>query len=420
MVDLLKKRNRLTATGGFVLLFCLLYVRLFRPMGFTDDIWKVVFYPVLLFMMAVVSKGFFKGHYRDDFSNPIRMFMAIILLSSMVCMLTWGQSILDTLLSSMPYFSFLLYFYLLQRNLKLQQAEYVLWWFTLLFILCFYLALAAAPTRLFLGYGELGKEIDSERGLSRIRLTLIGGGPLYLAFFMAINKLRSSANRWKWIGLLALFSITIVLQLGRQAILIAMLLGVLLYLKDAGWGKKIMTVLLMASLLFVIPLLFSSIFEGLQQRTTQELESQEDGEDNVRIAAYKFYFNDVSRNVLNDLFGNGMFSLGKSRYGDFVDKHGRSQGLIPADVGYASIFLYFGLAGLLFFGLLLYRVLRLRVPPAFAYAKYYIYFLFLGNIAGSTLLGTIPTLCLALYILSKGHLFYIAQQPKKTLSYAKN
>ncbi|MFD1771567.1 hypothetical protein [Sphingobacterium suaedae] len=418
-MELLQKRNRLTATGGFVLLFCMLYVRLFRPIGFTDDVWKLVFYPVLLYLLAIVSKGFFKSTYVEVFSNPIRIFTGIIVLSSIVCMLTWGQNILDTLVSCLPYFSFLLYFYLLQRNLKLKETEYIIWWFTAIFILCFYLALAAAPTRLFLGYGEIGKEIDTDRGLSRIRLTLIGGGPLYLAFFLAINKLKTSRKKWKWISLIVLFFLTIVLQLGRQAIVISSFLGILLYLKEAGFGKKLVSILVLSGLIFLLPIIASNIFQGLQERTNQELESQEDGEDNVRIAAYKFYFNDVSRNILNDLFGNGMFSLGKSRYGDFVDKNGRSQGMIPADVGYASIFLYFGAVGLLFFFIILYRVIRLKVPPTFSYAKYYIYFLFLGNIAGSTLLGTIPTLCLALYILSKGQLFYQAKLSNMKISYAK-
>lgn len=262
-MELLQKRNRLTATGGFVLLFCMLYVRLFRPIGFTDDVWKLVFYPVLLYLLAIISKGFFKSTYVEVFSNPIRVFTGIIVLSSIVCMLTWGQNILDTLVSCLPYFSFLLYFYLLQRNLKLKETEYIIWWFTAIFILCFYLALAAAPTRLFLGYGEIGKEIDTDRGLSRIRLTLIGGGPLYLAFFLAINKLKTSRKKWKWISLIVLFFLTIVLQLGRQAIVISLFLGILLYLKEAGFGKKLVSILVLSGLIFLLPIIASNIFQGL-------------------------------------------------------------------------------------------------------------------------------------------------------------
>lgn len=418
-MEIFSRHNKLSSAGAFVLLFCLLYVRLFRPLGFTDDIWKLFFYPVLLYLMGAVASGFFNSRYKDVFSNPIRLFIGIIFLSSMVCMMTWGQSIIDTLLSCLPYFSFLLYFYLLQRNLKTKEAERLLWWFTVLFIVCFYIALAVAPTRLFLGYGEIGKEIDTERGLSRIRLTLIGGGPLYLAFFLAINKYKLNGNKRKWLLLIALFLITIVLQLGRQTILISSLLGLLFYLKGSSLTKKIGAVIVLGSFIFILPILASNIFQGLQERTNKELESQQDGDDNVRLAAYKFYFNDVSRSPLNDIFGNGMFSLGKSRYGDFVDKNGRSQGLIPADVGYASIFLYFGVLGLLFFAVLLFKVMRLKVAPQYSYLKYYIYFLFIGNIAGSTLLGTIPTLCLALYMLSKGNLFYHYQRQQKSISHAK-
>ncbi|MCR9063526.1 MAG: hypothetical protein NXI00_06155 [Cytophagales bacterium] len=286
--------------------------------------------------------------------------------------------------------------------MSLGEIEKVIWWFTIVFLLCFYLALAVAPVRLFMGYGELGKEIDTERGLSRIRLTLIGGGPLFIAYFLAIGKLKKSKNVKKWFALVVLFFVTIVLQLGRQAILLSLLLGVLFYMKEMSFFKKVGVIGLICGSALLVPILAPTIIEGLQGRTNQEIEAQQEGEDNVRIAAYKFYFTEVSRNVLNDVFGNGMFTLGKSKYGHFIDYYGRSRGLIPNDVGYASIFLYFGFFGLLIFLSILWLVLWTSVPPEYEYAKFYVYFLFLGNVAGSTLLGTIPTFCMALYIISLG------------------
>lgn len=419
-MDLFKLENRLSKKGIFVLFFCMLFFRLFRPLGFTDDVWKVFFYPTLLYLAIVVSTGVFKGNYRDYFSNPLRLVLGSIVLSSIICMMTWGQSIFDTLISSFSFFSFIIYFYLLKENIKIKEMENVMWWFVLIFLICFYAALAVAPFRLFLGYGEIGKELDDARGMSRIRLTLIGGGPLYLAYFLSISKFKTSTRKWKWFTIISVLFLTIVLQLGRQAILFSAVFGLLLYLRGTSFAKKLIALILVISSIYLLPILAGSVFDGLKERTEQELDSQEDGEDNVRIAAYKFYFSDVSRNILNDLFGNGFFSLGKSKYADYVDKYGRSQGLIPADVGYASIYLYYGVFGLTIFGLILIRVLRLKVNDDYYYAKYYIYFLYCGNIAGSTLLGTIPTFCLALYILSKGNLLYNFKKTNKSIRYAEN
>lgn len=415
---LFDKKYRLTWGGGFALLFCMLYFRLFRPIGFTDDIWKLVFYPILIYTIAIALKGIFRTAYIDQFSNPIRLFFLMILVSSVVCMLTWGQSIFDTLLSSVPFFSFVLYFYLLDKRLKTQEIENLIWWFLLIFMVCFYIALAVAPFRLFLGYGEIGKEIDMERGLSRIRLTVIGGGPLYLGFFLAISKLKYAPKKPKWLFLVFLLFITIVLQLGRQAILFSAVFGLLLYLEGVSIFKKTLAIGLLIGAVYFLPLIAGDIFQGLKDRTEKELESQEDGEDNVRIAAYRFYMTEVSRNVLNDIFGNGLFSLGKSRYGDFVDKYGRDQGLIPADVGYASIYLYYGIIGLALFLVILFKVIRLDVENKYRYAKYYMYFLYCGNIAGSTLLWTIPTICIALYILSKGNIYQQFKLKQNTIANA--
>ena len=123
----------------------------------------------------------------------------------------------------------------------------------------------------------------------------------------------------------------------------------------------------------------------------------------IRITAYRFYMTEVSPSTFTSLFGNGQYAAGKSEYSEFIDRYGRLEGLFPADVGFASIYLFFGAAGLLLFLTLLFRVWRIKVIKEFKYAKYYISFLFLGNIAGSPLLGSIPMLCIALYILTKGN-----------------
>ena len=146
---------------------------------------------------------------------------------------------------------------------------------------------------------------------------------------------------------------------------------------------------------------YSPVASKLVEVSEANYSAQVEGKEYVRITAYRFYMTEVSPSTFTALFGNGQYSAGKSGYADFIDRYGRSEGLFPADVGYASIYLFFGAAGVLIFFLLLLRVSSIKLQEQYRYARYYIYFLFLGNIAGSTLLGSIPILCIALYIISK-------------------
>jgi hypothetical protein len=95
-----------------------------------------------------------------------------------------------------------------------------------------------------------------------------------------------------------------------------------------------------------------------------------------------------------------MYSLGNSKYGNFIDKKGRNEGYYTADVGFAGIYLYFGIMGLLLFILILFKVFVTSIHPNYLYTKYYIIFLFLGNFAGNTLLGNIPLFCVSLYLIT--------------------
>lgn len=386
-----------TRMVSFLLIFNLSYFFFFRPLNLNDDLLKG-FYYMLLAGMIFYSRGYIFGAYRDRFSYLIRAMSLFTLISVFCATIFWKQGLLDTFISTIPNFSFLFYFYLAKTRPKMEAIEKFIWVFIAIYLVCFYLGLAVSPFRLFKGYGELDKEIDTSRGISRIRLTLIGAGPLYLAYFLTISKIKYAFHK-KWVLLCVLLFVTIVLHLGRQAIIFSFILGLLYFMDNLSIMKRILVISGFIGAFWVI-LLVSPVISALIEKSETEYSGQKEGDENPRVGAYRFYFTDVSPNVITDLLGSGRYSLGKSKYGQFIDKYGRSQGYVPADVGYASIFLYFGFVGLYLFFRLLLKTLRTKVPNEFAYAKYYIVFLFLGNIAGSTLLGTVPVLCVALYVIN--------------------
>lgn len=393
-------RKTWTAVALFVLLFNLLYFRFFRPVGISDEFWKASFYLVLFASIAVASDYIFRS-FKDEFAGLIKLFIGLVFISIFSARYYWGQDVFDTFISSIPYFVFLFYFFLLKSKISVQKLETIIWYFTGFFLICFYVALALAPSRLFMGFGELDQEINTSRGLARIRLTLIGAGPIYLAYFLSISRYKST-GKLKWIFIMLFLFLTIVLQLGRQAIFFSFILGVLYFLDNIAFWKKLFVAIFFSVFAWAL-VTYSPLVQNLVQSSESDLAMQPDGTEYIRITAYRFYMTEVSPSTFTSLFGNGQYAAGKSEYSEFIDRYGRLEGLFPADVGFASIYLFFGAAGLLLFLTLLFRVWRIKVIKEFKYAKYYISFLFLGNIAGSPLLGSIPMLCIALYILTKGN-----------------
>lgn len=398
----------------FIIIFNFAYFRFFRPLGLSDDLLKAIYYAVLVGSIFY-CKEYLIAPFNDNFATILKIFALVILLSILSAFVFWGQSLLDTFVSTIPYFSFLFYFVLLKANPSPKEVEKAIWAFLLIYIFCFYAALAVAPTRIFTGYGELEKAIDTERGMARIRLTLIGAGPLYIGFFLAISRFKKTQQKI-WVLYSAIIFLTIVFQLGRQAIFYSFILGLLYYLDNLRLINKVFISLIFASGLWLL-VNFNPVISALIEKSETEYAGQNDGDENARIGAYKFYLFEVSPNVITSIIGNGQYSLGKSEYGDYIDRYGRSQGYIPADVGYASIYLYFGIFGILIFIALIVAVLRLNVASEFLYLKYYIVFLYTGNVAGSTLLGSVPLLCLALYLLRYSN--YNLKMKKKEV-YVKN
>lgn len=381
----------------FLMIFSLAYFRFFRPVGVPDVMLKLVYYSLLCPVVMMAIKPYLSC--AESLYGPLlRVLLVSVVLSIVPAFLFWEQGPIDTFISTIPYFTFFFYFFLQRQKISPEMIEKIIWVFCILFVLCFFAALAVAPQRLFLGYGELDKEIDVSRGLSRIRLTLIGAGPLYLAYFMSLNKYKI-AKEITWLAVSVFLFVVIVLQLGRQSIFYSFLLTLMFFSVHFSLKKRIFFIFIAASVsLYMIS--YDPIVTALLQKTHAQYEQYVEGQkEEVRIAAYKFYAMDVSPSVFTTIFGNGVYSLNKSRYGNFVEFYGRMRGYIPADVGYAVIILFFGIFGVAVFILIFLKVLRQKVPERYLYAKYYIAFLMLGSITGNTLLGSIPTYCMALYVL---------------------
>jgi len=382
----------------FLILFTLSSYKFFRPVFLSDELLKLIYYVLLAIVIGISFRDSF-FYKKQGFGLLVNLLITAVLISVFSCYLFWKQNIFYTLLASLPLFAFFVYPFLKYTKVKPKDLEYICWVFTILFALCFIGAYAVAPTKIFTGYGELEKELDTSRGMARIRLTTIGGGALYFCYFLSLNKY---INRRSFKALcIALFLFTlIVLQLGRQAILISLMLTLVMVLREVSVLKKI---LLVGVLYIGVNVIINSVpvLKKLIEITQEQVESNNEDESDIRILSYTFYMLDFPGDIQTTLFGHGMYSLkeGSGDYGDYINKYGRDYGLIPADVGYAFIYLIFGLSGLILLGFVLKRVIFIKVSKEYEYARYYVFFLFLTSIAGNSILSNIPLLSFSMYIL---------------------
>lgn len=389
--------------GFFTFLLLLSSLKFYRPIILSDDLLKALYYFFLLISLMFSLKFIFtnSGVKRNlSFSNLIFIFLFNVLVSFFSAALFWGQPIQYSFISSFPYFAILLYFSFYQFKISVFNLEEIMIWLSVIYTICFFIAIIIYPSKIFLGYGEIDKSIDTSRGLPRIRLTLMGVAPIFFTFFYSLYKVKITTN-FKYVFYALFMYLLIIMQLGRVPIIASTFLGLLYLTSDVKFKIKIIYLFLSFFVILLIYnyLPFVSDLVAYSFRDNQNLNS-----DNIRVSSYQFYFFDVSKNWFTVLFGNGQYSLGKSSFGDFIDTNGRDYGFIPADVGYAYIYINFGILGLFLFFSIFLKSILLKIDKRFYYVKYYLIFLFILNISGNTILGGLPFLVLSIYIIDKSKL----------------
>lgn len=127
------------------------------------------------------------------------------------------------------------------------------------------------------------------------------------------------------------------------------------------------------------------------------------GETNVRILEYEYYFLDFPQNVVTSLLGNGVphsdssYGLKESKLND-VKKYFRS------DVGYANLYLLIGIIGVLVVFQLMYYSIKYKVNNEMVYAKMFMFYVALANIASAAFTFDILFVCIAVYLIDKSKL----------------
>lgn len=239
---------------------------------------------------------------------------------------------------------------------------------------------------------------DMTRGILRIPIPYFQ--LLILLFFYAINRFSIDRNKW-WLPFIAIAVVMILLSVIRQAILLSLSIGFLLYMRKYVWYKKVLIGAAIAGvgLLILTKLpMYKSMMELSQQQ--YEANTIEDKED-VRIGAWRYYaWESQQENPATVFLGNGAFSLDNSKWGRELYNYSEDNSYFTADVSLAGFYYRFGLLAVIPMLYVIILAIIKHKPPRKQYLSYFLACITLEGIASGIFeyFHELMILVLALYL----------------------
>ena len=125
--------------------------------------------------------------------------------------------------------------------------------------------------------------------------------------------------------------------------------------------------------------------------------------DDIRLVAWEFYSNSYQTNQITRVFGNGIPSMGNSRWGDEFDNTISYLRVYPSDVGWAGFYFYHGLLALSGLVYLFLRAIFRQREEKYKYISYLLLLFSITTFAGGAILipQEVVALMMFLYIAYK-------------------
>lgn len=259
-------------------------------------------------------------------------------------------------------------------------------------------------------FGNSGRE-DIERSLKEMenrgtyRFLIPGADSVVFLIFFIIVSFRNNIKAFLWlIPLIALLFI----RGTRTPALATLLLAIVYWVwkMENIRTKAIAFAFILISIIFIRNNLHSedSILNKYIELTETQIESNTEGNENVRLLMSIYYLTDFNGgNSGKDIFGNGVPGI-KGAYHDKVQQLSDDLGFYTCDVGFVQIFSEFGYVGLIIYLILLIAVLCTRIDSRYDYAKLMVIYCFLILPTNAMLLRNPIILAFTLYIIHQTRL----------------
>lgn len=374
IIDIYNKKLTLTEVV-IVALFPLVAFQFYQYVGI-PRIWeRMCFHSMYLLVFLFTLKELFK-RTTSIYHKVVKYIFACFIISSFSAFCFWEQSFLSSYIAYINTFSGYMYFFILSRIkpapsfvIRIVVAYAVMW------MMAYCIAFVSLPNIIF---GDPELDWDMSRGLYRIKI--LGGGFVFLAYYMAINNACDKKSK-KWsVWALVLFCI-IVLMLTRQLIAITVMLT-MLYLMTKSFKNIVkLAILVVAIVVLILPQIASHIdipFKTMYELTmTQMIEN--DVEDDVRIKGVEYFFTEFPNNFVTTIFGNG-YAHPDSSYGKWELTHCFMNAYIRADIGYIGLYITYGILGVVVFLAMFYYCFKAKLPSGMLYIKLFMIHIAMANV----------------------------------------
>lgn len=378
-------------------LFPFLHYLGFRYIGFNLTILKALYFVAIPLMTLYIANTLFQKKQSVLF-NKMRTITLLIFISIITAFLFNGQSISLGYRATAPILGILFYFYLNKANFTIKEIECFIWINVCVYLFLWLYALSQAPIPIFTV--DQDRQLNDDRGIFRI--AIMNRACIMMALFYSVNRWIVIKKKI-FLVLSILMFVLIVFMTVRQYIVISVFVVTFYLFKKIRyiWLYAIMGLLLLNFVSISIP---KDSYNGrLIELSERQAIDNKYGETNVRILEYEYYFLDFPQNVVTSLLGNGVphsdssYGLKESKLND-VKKYFRS------DVGYANLYLLIGIIGVLVVFQLMYYSIKYKVNNEMVYAKMFMFYIALANIASAAFTFDILFVCIAVYLIDKSKL----------------
>jgi len=307
----------------------------------------------LLLVYAVYSR---EGLMKMHFSLPIVLILISVFISMFAAYGWHGQSFAITAYAQRAVYFYFIYYLL--HYMKIPGGFIIR---TILVFAIIYALLYIVQYNLF-PRPITNAKMFIDRGT--LRIFLDGAGFLVISYFIWLY-FTFRGFRLKY-GLFLLLALAVFVLLGtRQVIAAIVLLTILFVLQSKVVKSKILIFTLIGLSVIPVYFLFQDIIYAMFEVT---LEQSEGIESNVRVRATKYFLTEFYTNNFAYVTGNG--ANGNSMYGIRVIDIAQRFSFYQSDIGLIGEYTKFGMLFLVGVFMLLYRVLKIKLPDKLMFVKY--------------------------------------------------
>ena len=305
---------------------------------------------------AVYDNSF---RFKHNFSLPILIILLSLPFSMYVANLFHNQSIGVSLYSQRSIYYYLLYFVLHQLKIKPKEFERIFFFLAIVYIALYLLQYFLFPTIIF------NASVFKDRGT--LRMFLYGLSYMMIAYFFALQVLLRQ-NQLKYIIFL-MIALTIIIMIGSRMLLFSVAAVTLFNLIiEKRIKSKLAIYGLVLTGMVLLFLAFQNVFEELISVTR---ETREEGMENIRVKAARYFLSRFFPNTFAYIFGNGATGA-HSEYSAIVGFMSKKYGYFLSDIGIIGNYINYGVFFVIGVLGILYKSLKLKIQPGFNYIKYFV------------------------------------------------